>query len=649
MEFVTLYTLFLFFLLGFVFIYSIGNIIYSLFDTKMGSNTELFLKLVTGLVFLIFVYSIFTSKGKTFNLIPFGVLLGAIIINKREIKFETYFSNLKEIQFKNIVLFIVVGFFYFIIQSRFNFNVFSGEKILIEGDQLYYSTVGNFLNQYGVENRFINIDSVSALKLIPYHYGDSWLIAFFISISKLPAPYVYIYMVNPLFMLIFYVGNLAILEKYKVKRSFILSFLISFIVFFTSISLPIFDFLPGRLYQWSLVNLPKQGINYIGFLLFFILTINDKIKLALFLTPIFFMLYMVSLPIVFVSCFVLIFVFFLHKKIPFNSFFSLISFYICFAFSILIFYILFAEDNSSSANSLSFFQIVKQNPTKYFRVFLNCFVGCNLLALVGLSFYFVFILITKKITLSFIKRNAIVLLPFIVFYFVSLVFYCVFHFHPDGGQFWYNTFYPILGSFFSFFIVLIFKNKNEYFAFFSFLTFICLNLFFNFSLEYNSNLNKNEILYNNHLENSFYSKASNFIKSKDKPRFAYLKTYKSVDYFQKNPYNGLFPNFSLLSNCYFPTCLSVFEMPSSEDEILKSYESNILKNTPFYLFVCNLKKKNKFKSIEASQLLYIREMKIDFLELENGQKLPSNLLNLIDTILINERSNDKLLILNHLN
>jgi hypothetical protein len=71
MEFATLFPLFLFFLFGFVLIFLIGNLIFSLFNTKMGPNTEMFLKLVTGLVFTIFVYSIFNTKGKTFNLIPF--------------------------------------------------------------------------------------------------------------------------------------------------------------------------------------------------------------------------------------------------------------------------------------------------------------------------------------------------------------------------------------------------------------------------------------------------------------------------------------------------------------------------------------------------------------------------------------------------
>lgn len=175
-----------------------------------------------------------------------------------------------------------------------------------------------------------------------------------------------------------------------------------------------------------------------------------------------------------------------------------------------------------------------------------------------------------------------------------------------------------------------------------------MNLFVNFSIETNSHLSKREILLKNKLEDSFYSEANSFIKSKNKPRFAFIKSFKSVDYFQKNPYNGLFPNFSVNSNYYFPTCLSVFEIPSSEDEIRNGYERNILKNTPFYSFVQNLKKNNKFKNIEESQLLYIKVKKIDFLEVENGQKLPNNLLTLIDTIIINQRSNDKLVILNHL-
>ena len=118
--------------------------------------------------------------------------------------------------------------------------------------------MGNFLSQFGKENRFINIENTKYLKLIPYHYGDSWLIAFFHSIFKFPAPYIYNYIVNPLLIFVYYIGCLAFIEKGlgQVKKIHII--LIPLVVFFTSISMPIFDFLPGRLYQWSLINLPNR-------------------------------------------------------------------------------------------------------------------------------------------------------------------------------------------------------------------------------------------------------------------------------------------------------------------------------------------------------------------------------------------------------
>lgn len=100
MDFVNLLPFFLFFLFGFGLFFLIGNLIFSLFNPKMGLITELFFKLITGLLFTIFVYLIILTKGKTFNLIPFGILLGTIIFHRREINFETYFSNLKKLNLK---------------------------------------------------------------------------------------------------------------------------------------------------------------------------------------------------------------------------------------------------------------------------------------------------------------------------------------------------------------------------------------------------------------------------------------------------------------------------------------------------------------------------------------------------------------------
>ena len=85
------------------------------------------------------------------------------------------------INYSDFIIISLVSFFYFLIQTSYNFNIFTGEIKQISGDQLYYSFVGNFLSQFGKENRFINIENTKYLKLIPYHYGDSWFVAFFLN------------------------------------------------------------------------------------------------------------------------------------------------------------------------------------------------------------------------------------------------------------------------------------------------------------------------------------------------------------------------------------------------------------------------------------------------------------------------------------
>ena len=632
-------------LLSIILIYFIGQAILSMIDLRLDRFTNLFFSLVCGIYVSVTLYSIVLSKGITFNLPPFLVLLGLICYYRRKFEFNFYFKRFKMINYSDFIIISLVSFFYFLIQTSYNFNIFTGEIKQISGDQLYYSFVGNFLSQFGKENRFINIENTKYLKLIPYHYGDSWLIAFFHSIFKFPAPYIYNYIVNPLLIFVYYIGCLAFIEKGlgQVKKIHII--LIPLVVFFTSISMPIFDFLPGRLYQWSLINLPKQGINFIGFQFFFILLFQNKIKIALMLTPIYFSLYLVSLPVILSSCFFLTLFYFSKNVISIKETLSILTLYFFFATSIIAFYFVFGAKDSGTAQSLSYLQIVGLNPLSYFKTFFNCFVGSLSLTIIGLSIYFFFLFF--KTTLLSIVKNIDLVFPFCVFYFSSLFFYCLFNYHPDGAQFWYNVFFPILGSFFCFFIVLIFRKTK--FSVLIFLFFTIINLFYNYSFNFEKIYSKQEIKNLNKQQSIFYGKAAYYIRKEKQPKFAFIKSFKSVDYFEKNPYNGIFSGLSNINQSYFPVCLSVFEIPSSENIVRKGFEYNILKNTPFYSFVISQKNNNEFKSLEESQYAYLKKFKITFLEIEKNTKIPENIIHLVDTIIVNEYSKDKFVVLkNHM-
>ncbi|MBK7505518.1 MAG: hypothetical protein IPI52_10800 [Bacteroidetes bacterium] len=71
----------------------------------------------------------------------------------------------------------------------------------------------------------------------------------------------------------------------------------------------------------------------------------------------------------------------------------------------------------------------------------------------------------------------------------------------------------------------------------------------------------------------------------------------------------------------------------------------MISNTVFYKFVANERSKNTFVSIEDSQLKFIMDYEIDYIEIDKKTKLPPKIQLLVKEEIINPVTGDRFLIL----
>ena len=121
------------------------------------------------------------------------------------------------------------------------------------------------------------------------------------------------------------------------------------------------------------------------------------------------------------------------------------------------------------------------------------------------------------------------------------------------------------------------------------------------------------------------------LNGKSNPRFAYLRDYKDKDLMEYKQFLFVPDNrISHISSNYVPQCLSVFDIPDNVD---KRYCN---KSTfAFYNYVLNEKAKGTFVNLELSKKRFVVENKIEYLIIEKGAKLSSELKSMSDTSYIN--------------
>ncbi len=84
-------------------------------------------------------------------------------------------------------------------------------KEIIPNDFLFYGSIADYLNIYGIENYNLNIYDTKGVKL--YHYFNEWSSAFFSRIFGLPGSVALVYVYFPLVMSVLFIGIYALVNS----------------------------------------------------------------------------------------------------------------------------------------------------------------------------------------------------------------------------------------------------------------------------------------------------------------------------------------------------------------------------------------------------------------------------------------------------
>ncbi len=178
--------IYVFLLLSFFFIYTVGSFFNSFFLQKR-TTYELFQKLTIGLITVVSAYAIYNTSGKTILLLNFLLGGGLILYNKKQINLKFFKKRIridKEVKYVVIALTIL-----YVLQLNTMFSIFNGDVKLINPDYSFYSRLSEYLNISGNENSTIDYFLSSNDSVSPYHFFDLWLAAmvynFFTSIPNM--------------------------------------------------------------------------------------------------------------------------------------------------------------------------------------------------------------------------------------------------------------------------------------------------------------------------------------------------------------------------------------------------------------------------------------------------------------------------------
>ncbi len=194
-------------ILAYFLIYIIGSFVINFINLNdiLKKKEIFFIKILIGLISLTTIFAIINSKGLTILiwLIPIFSFAYFASGNKlKKFKFNSLFLDLKYmIFFISIVLLFSCFFLYILFKT----------KEIIPNDFLFYGSIADYLNIYGIENYNLNIYDTKGVKL--YHYFNEWSSAFFSRIFGLPGSVALVYVYFPLVMSVLFIGIYALVNS----------------------------------------------------------------------------------------------------------------------------------------------------------------------------------------------------------------------------------------------------------------------------------------------------------------------------------------------------------------------------------------------------------------------------------------------------
>lgn len=610
--------------------YSIGHILTSIvrFPDRTVFLKE-FTKVCTGLFAIITGYSILMTRGITINL---GVLL-LFILTFFWLKKNNYLRSTSQIReslrlrpvlpyvFLQL-LFLCIAFFILYIKVK---HPLTGELYKAYSDFYCYSRNIQFLNQTGIESYYLDTYNGLAVPRALYHFGELWYTSFYSALLGKTAFLTFYFQLFPHTLTFYFLGACALIETFiqpRNNRMYLLAFAVLFICGVSFYIPRTTIFTAGDWYDAGLLYQPKYLFSCILSFYFLILIKREKVFPLLVVAMAVVLVNTVVAPAVLMTAGLCLLLLFVSKKISFRE----LTAYCVLIASVLLYigiYTLFIhalnEKNGSvvkgvlqSGGSFDF--------AGYLKTAFNCFAGAAIKSILSMAgFLLPFFLFVYKKRKQEANIDAVLLAVF-VFHIASITSYAIFYNRVDAVQLWTNIYIPFSAVVCLLLLAFIFESGNVGLKIYGALL-VAAALFQSRIIKTGAPIDAGFLAA---VERQY--DGSTLVFFKEKADFSSIYS-KNINLYAPAPY--LLTNFGK----YNPVCLSVFEIPRSDDPILHATEDEIIRNSVFFRFVRQQKQQNRFVSVQQSQIDFLKKYEVKFAVVYPNAHLPGYLQPLVKSVI----------------
>jgi len=602
----SLFYYFLLFQIAWLLTWSIGFFISYFFKLNNSLEKALFEELALGLIFWVLLTSIISTYGKT-------VMLGFVILGVFAF-FYKQTSQVKKLNLKNLAFIFLESFiinaFIFIVFAFFIYN--SGKIVPPHPDFVFYGKTAYYMLNFHQESKQLEYFYPKMNNPIPYHYFEMWLTSFFHWLFKSNTILTLCLVVFPLATSTAYWAFKVLFSYFQINEilGYILSFLFLFIAgiflgFYKSISfLAYIDVFAQNNFQYPRIIF--INISILWTVILFLKKQNIQAILILLSLPV---ISITTAPAVFtgIVLYAIFYYFFFEKNI--TILLKMISPAFLLAFYIGGFYVFSSFFSGESDLAKGFSQNTQAFDFQYFKTVLNIILGTGIQHII-LYFPFITLLILHfksfKVFFNFLKKNPFIIL-FLLIEVLGLFVWGVLHRSTDGVQAFSNFSTPLLNTLMVILMIISLaqlQGLKKKITWAIIALFLVVNIFNTFKHSPNPPPQTEE-----------YIEKTQEILSERKNKVGVLLT-NSKNYNSELIVNldfATYANHLALSSSKFHLLpISIFDIPLDTTEARFQQNRATVINTSFYRFTTKQKQSNTFKSIEQSQIDFIKKHKIEY-------------------------------------
>ncbi len=598
--------------------YGIGTLILLFFDTSsLGIATVLFFKLLLSWTCSVVFFSLYWTHGKSVHILILLMMFYVLFVMKQENRFKFGLDRVQILKELPLLLGLLAVTTFFMLLQGFRSGMFDDKLVYISNwDDAAYASLAEYLRLTGIESSspwyFSLTSAIRDAALQPYHYGEMWFLSLLQTLSPTDSLSTYIYLAIPLLMTLIYSGLTAFLETLKTLKP--IDFVVTFAILLMIAQIP---FKSGG-YPFSVFLMPKIFSLYLGLCLFGIaLFMRKSGKLAFVLMGVPAIFNFLYLPITVVALFFYFLYQVVRRRREALSEFPMIS--LLFFTAIPLFYVLFGSSNQFYSDQLHISQMASA----------RVIGACALLFFKSAWFYFyplaLLIFFSYKglgevVTLEKHRHFCQVMIALSL---SGFFLYGIFHNHYEGWQFFAVVQIPLAAIGCLYLYGSILSSQKTLKTVFLFCTTVLI--FQGLCSVYNYSF------VNQYRDHAFSRKYIAAVKEKLKDIKNPIGVYYSAN---ENSYSSD-PRFCFSAAFikYTAPYRWVVEVSLPKDRaLLNRYGYKpYFERSPFYGFMDDLKKQNKFISIGDSQARFIERYHIEYILVERGASLSKEVFSLVDS------------------